>query len=88
MTYRPADGVFIGSPPCAECGAHYFLHGPAAVTRDERRRLANAGRLPCPTPYRETSLERAQARLAEAEASGDDAAIFTARGDVQRLTPR
>lgn len=73
--YVPAEGIFVGRPPCANCGAAYRLH-------------ANSGRGwpgACPEAYRPTTPEEAQRGLNRAEQSGDAEAIFIARGEVQRL---
>lgn len=42
----------------------------------------------CPEQYRPATLEEAQRTLARAEERGDLAAIFVARGEVQRLSGR
>lgn len=75
--YQPAEGVYVGRPPCGLCGAAYRLH-------------RSSGGWPgaCPEAWRPESLERAQRELAAAQASGDTAAEFIARGDVQRLGGR
>ena len=54
---------------CATCGARKALHV--------------AGR--CPEAYRPDTLTAALDSLDRAKALGDQAAIFTARGEVQRL---
>lgn len=85
-TYLPQTGVFMGRPPCENCGAAFRLHGLSGTTGVELAASANSGdRLACPTAYRPASLDEARARLAEAETSGDQARIFVARGDLQRL---
>lgn len=56
---------------CAGCGA-------ARVTHDYTTHA-------CPEEYRPSTLERAEAELAAARASGDTSRVFTARGEVQRL---
>jgi hypothetical protein len=58
---------------CAECGTVIQAH-------DERRL--------CPTLYRPDTLESARAELVAAQRSGDEARIFVARGNVQRLQGR
>lgn len=75
--YQPAAGVYVGRPPCANCGAAYRLH-------------RSSGGWPgaCPEQYRPDSLRVAQRELAAAEASGDEARVFVARGEVQRLQGR
>jgi hypothetical protein len=73
MAYTPNPGVFVGRPPCAECGAAYRLHEQDGT---------------CPVAYRPGTMEEAERELMQAEASGDKARIFIARGDVQRLTGR
>lgn len=77
-TYQPAEGVFVGRPPCVNCGAAWRLHEPVA-------RPGAAGVLRCPVAYRPDTLDAANRALDEAIASGDQARIFAARGDVQRL---
>lgn len=72
MGYAAQLGVFVGRPPCSNCGAAYRLHA------DQR----------CPVAYRPSTLEVAQRELSDAEASGDAARIFVARGEVQRLGGR
>lgn len=42
----------------------------------------------CPEAYRPGTLEVAQRELAAAEASGDQARVFVARGNLQRLVGR
>lgn len=76
--YAPAPGPWPGRPPCAHCGAAYRLHGwyLARGTKGPR---------PCPSRYRPSSLEVAQRELAAAVESGDEARVFVARGEVQRL---
>lgn len=81
-TYTPAAGVFPGRPPCATCGAAYRLHRAGVNETGEQYTL------PCPAPYRPSTLERAEEELAAAEASGDQARIFVARGELQRLGGR
>lgn len=73
MTYRAQSQVTAGRPPCAECGAAFRLH------------LAGGA---CPVAYRPDTLEVARRELAAAESSGDQARIFIARGEVQRLIGR
>lgn len=73
--YFPQPGVFVGRPPCMECGAAYRLHHETA-DRGVRR---------CPQAYRPDTLEAAQRALSAARDSGDAAALFIARGEVQRL---
>lgn len=55
---------------CAACGASRRLHTVAGK---------------CPTAYRPPTLADAYRDLAAAEAAGDQARTFVARGDVQRL---
>lgn len=71
-TYRPQPGVHVGRPPCAECGAAYRLHRDGA----------------CPTAYRPGTIEAAVRELEGAIARKDPAAVFAARGDIQRLMGR
>jgi hypothetical protein len=54
---------------CARCGGHRNLHQPGQ----------------CPEPYRSDTLEAARRDLLLALASGDQARIFVARGNYQRL---
>lgn len=90
-TYAPVDGTFVGRPPCASCGASFHLHQPSGSVVDGklRQRLFDGGTpLLCPQAARPDSLEAARRVLEDAEASGDAARIFAARGDVQRLEGR
>lgn len=87
-TYAPAEGIHIGWPPCANCGAAYRLHHVTEHSVAGAGAIARTARLTCPTPYRPDTIEVAQRELAAAEASGDQARIFTARGEVQRLVGR
>lgn len=80
--YLPAPGVYVGRPPCSECGAAYHLHGPAHLSAAQRAAASVEGRLPCPSSWRPSHLEEA---LAQLRTANDPAAIFTARGEVQRL---
>ena len=75
--YEPAAGIYVGRPPCAHCGAAYRLH-------------RSAGGWPgaCPERYRPADLSTAQRELASAVESGDEARVFVARGEVQRLGGR
>lgn len=59
---------------CATCGADKRAHHPESMA--------------CPVRARPDSLTVAQTALEKAEAGGDQAAIFVARGEVQRLTGR
>lgn len=91
-----------GRPPCESCGAAWRLHLPAGaseadtvlisgrrfVTARGRARLEAAGGLVCPEAYRPDTLEVARRELAAAEASGDEARVFVARGNLQRLEGR
>lgn len=91
--YRPAEGVFVGRPPCAECGANFNLHRPTTIGAGATStQLASAYRhgvpLRCPEAYRPGTLEEAVRGLVEAERSGDEARIFVARGELQRLAGR
>jgi hypothetical protein len=56
---------------CALCGAARTTHDYATGA--------------CPVAYRPTTLAEARAELARAQAAGDSAREFIARGDVQRL---
>jgi hypothetical protein len=99
-TYSPREGVFVGRPPCANCGANLQLHtlppdvaaqvpdGHQLTSSGLQKLLDGGARLRCPTPYRPGSVEDARRALEEAERSGDAARIFTARGDLQRLVGR
>lgn len=85
-TYLPQTGVFMGRPPCENCGAAFRLHGLSGTTGVELAASANSGdRLACPTAYRPASLDDAEKALVRAILSGDQAASFVARGEVQRL---
>jgi len=101
-TYVPAEGIYIGRPPCAACGANFHLHRPAEgavagllprgrITGRGLAKLADAG-APLECPRREgdraASLEEAEAQLVQAEAGGDPVREFVARGEVQRLRGR
>lgn len=70
-SYRPAEGIYVGRPPCGECGAAARLHGATGA---------------CPLAYRPGSLEEARRELERAVEAGDPAAEFVARGEVQRLS--
>lgn len=98
-TYAPAPGVHIGRPPCSNCGANFHLHRPSIGPLNARvsgTTLSNAytrgEELWCPEqrpePARAETLDAARAELALAEASGDEARVFVARGNVQRLMRR
>lgn len=92
-TYQPQEGVFAGRPPCASCHANFQLHRPAGagpqVTGEQLGRLYRQGvELECPEAYRPASLEEAQRGLEQAERSGDQARVFIARGELQRLRGR
>jgi hypothetical protein len=96
-TYLPQEGVFPGRPPCASCGANFHLHAlpPELVAMGFQVTATGlgavhdrGGRLVCPEPYRPTTIEVAQRELAEAEAAGDEARVFVARGHLQRLQGR
>lgn len=90
--YRPQKGVHVGRPPCRECGADFHLHRPASGTMADGRglgRLYEQGvALLCPTRYRPASLGEAVVAHADAELRNDPAAVFTARGEIQRLLGR
>lgn len=98
--YAPQLGLYPGRPPCATCGADFHLHRPAAgavggllpggrITGRGLATLAEAGvALWCPEPYRPASMAEAQRLLEEAERSGDQARVFVARGELQRLEGR
>jgi len=93
--YQPQPGVFAGRPPCAACGAAYRLHRQHTAPCDARAARGLGGcwcdRLGapfCPEAYRPDTLEVAQRELAAAEASGDPAREFVARGNLQRLAGR
>ena len=82
-TYTPQPAApGAGRPPCASCGAAYRLHGIVYVggQGDEAR--------PCPEAYRPDTVELARRELAQAEATGDEARVFVARGNLQRLEGR
>lgn len=106
-TYVAQEGVYVGAPPCASCGAALRLHTVPAGTITEavpirvgpntrqyltslglQKLLAAGAQLQCPEAYRPGTLEEAQRGLAAAEASGDAARIFIARGELQRLQGR
>lgn len=71
-TYEPQQAVGPGRPACANCGAAYRLHHDGT----------------CPEAYRPGTLQAAQDELAAAVASGDEARVFVARGEVQRIGGR
>jgi hypothetical protein len=75
-------GIGAGRPPCANCGAAYRLHHADVNDSGEQYVLR------CPVAYRTDTLGAAQEDLRAAEASGDPARIFVARGNVQRLGGR
>jgi hypothetical protein len=75
-TYAPQEGVHVGRPPCATCGANYHLH-----------RVVGRWRL-CPEAYRPSTMAEAQRELSQAVAASDPVAEFVARGNVQRLAGR
>lgn len=90
-TYVPAEGVHVGRPPCANCGAALRLHRtPAAderccLTATAMALAARTRTLLCPTPAAAThDLLGAIAALSAAAQGHDQAATFTARGEVQR----
>lgn len=94
MTYSPAEGTYIGRPPCANCGANFHLHrlrasGPAVSGATLANAHERGEALVCPTerpePARAETLDAARAELAQAEASKDPQRVFVARGNVQRL---
>lgn len=58
---------------CADCGAARHLHTAAGD---------------CPVAYRPDTLADALRELAAAQAAGDPARIFVARGEAQRLHGR
>jgi len=70
--YEPQEGIHVGRPPCSQCGAAYRLHRDGA----------------CPAAWRPTTPAEAERELAAAEASGDAARVFVARGDLQRIRGR
>jgi hypothetical protein len=92
--YTPQQSMGPSRPTCAGCGAAYRLHraevepnpdySPAGATPAVR----TTGRMLCPEPYRPGTLEVARRELAEAEATGDEARIFVARGNLQHLEGR
>ena len=103
-SYTPQPGVFPGRPPCATCGAAFRLHRPnvaglgpgdtadvlgkSYVTSRGLNKLAAMGALSCPDAYRPDDLATAQRALDDALASGDQARVFVARGDLQRVQGR
>jgi hypothetical protein len=92
-TYRPAEGTYPGMPPCEACGANFHLHRlTTGLTRhasglEMRRAYDNGEALHCPRrePERTDNLDEARAALERATAGGDEAAVFVARGNLQRL---
>lgn len=62
--------------------------GVLYLTKRGRDRLEAAGALTCPQAYRPGTLEVAERELRQAEATGDQARVFVARGNLQRLTRR
>lgn len=87
-TYSPSTtaGEPGSRPPCATCGAAYRLHRNPIL--DQRPLEQHEPRLLCPEAYRPDSLEVARRELAAAEATGDEARVFVARGNLQRLEVR
>lgn len=83
----------MGRPPCAACGAAYRLHhqhSPECLARTASGRggcwcASKLGYPRCPEAYRPDTLLAAQAQYDRAIATGDQAAIFVARGELQRL---
>jgi hypothetical protein len=83
------------------CGAAFRLHRPLAsdvsglavevagrqyVTAQGLRKLADRGaHLACPTAARPDSLAGAMQQLLAATLAGNATAVFSARGEVQRL---
>lgn len=78
-TYTPQATVGPGRPPCARCGAAYRLHQAGVNETGEQYTLT------CPVAYRPGTLHAAQEELLAAVRSGDEARVFVARGEVQRL---
>ena len=76
--------------PDCPCKVRMFEAQPVdrrrCVCGIQRRLHHEDGR--CPDLYRPPTLESAQRALERAEASGDEARIFVARGEVQRLGGR
>lgn len=89
-TYQPQEGVHIGRPPCANCGANFHLHHDAerhGSHLPDRLCLEceRVGPPACPTPYRPGGLQAAADALRSAYRAGDANRVFAARGDLQRL---
>lgn len=97
-TYTPSEtaGEPGARPPCATCGAAFRLHRQHSP-ECERRAASGLGGCwcaqllgypRCPEAYRPDTLEVARRELADAERSGDEARVFVARGNLQRLEGR
>jgi hypothetical protein len=71
QTFEPRDETPDGRWFCAHCGTNARLHGRV----DQR----------CPQAYRPATVEEARRQLELAEAAGDPARVFVARGEVQRF---
>lgn len=92
-TYQPAQGTYPGMPPCETCGANFHLHRLATGQASglEMRRAYDLGQpLACPRrdAERTDNLDEARVALERATAGGDEAAVFVARGNLQRLVRR
>jgi hypothetical protein len=94
-TYQPMPGVYPGRPPCANCHAARRLHRDHTAPCEARAErgiggcwCARLGAPFCPEAYRPTTVEVARRELEAAEATGDQARIFVARGNLQRLEGR
>jgi hypothetical protein len=74
--YQPAPGVWVGRAPCLNCGAAYRLHRTPGWEGT------------CPEAYRPAGIAEAEREMVLAERSGDEARIFIARGNLQRLVGR
>lgn len=98
---QPAEPGGPAQPPCANCGAAFRLHRPLAAdvaglavevagrqyvtAQGMRKLLAMGARLACPTAARPGSLAGAMQQLLAATIAGNATAVFSARGEVQRL---
>lgn len=101
-TYVPQQSMGAGRPTCAACGAAYRLHRTLEHSPEcDARKASGVGgcwcalpevraslTLRCPEAYRPDTLEIARRELEAAEASGDEARVFVARGNLQRLAGR
>lgn len=84
--HRPPAGAIEYATPLPGPGQ---AAGLRYLTRAGLAKMEAAGlQLECPEAYRPDTLEVARRELAQAEASGDEARVFVARGNLQRLEGR